>query len=268
MPADSPTPDAELNGVLRELAAGAQAALGDNFVAAYLQGSFAVGEWDVDSDVDFLIAIGRDVTDAELSALQALHARLYRLPSHWAQHLEGSYVPTAILRRAGATRHPLYFLDNTGQALARSVHDDTRVVRWVVREHGITLAGPAPETLIDPVPADDLRREVRANMRDWAGEIRGGRYQIDNRWAWPFVVLSYCRMLQTLETGRIDSKRAGARWARGALDPRWSGLIQRAEEARPDPSTKVRQAADPPDVAETLEFIEYALDVGDAEDAV
>lgn len=259
MASDIPTSDAELNEVLRALVAGAQGVLGTNFVAAYLQGSFAVGEWDRDSDVDFLIAMQRDVTEEELPALQALHARLYQLPSHWARHLEGSYMPVDILRRAGETRHPVLFLDNTSQMLARSVHDDTRVVRWVVREHGITLAGPAPDTVIDPVAADDLRREVRANMRDWAGEIWAQRYRIDNRWAWPFAVLSYCRMLHTLETGRIESKRAGARWARGALDPRWADLIRRAEGERPDPSTKVRQPADPRDLAETLEFIEYAL---------
>ena len=59
-PNTDPTTDEALNGVLRELIAGAREALGENFVAAYLQGSFAVGDWDVDSDVDFLIATERD----------------------------------------------------------------------------------------------------------------------------------------------------------------------------------------------------------------
>jgi hypothetical protein len=38
-----PTPDPELNAVLQELVTGIRAVLGDNFIAAYLQGSFAVG---------------------------------------------------------------------------------------------------------------------------------------------------------------------------------------------------------------------------------
>jgi hypothetical protein len=53
----NPTPDPELNVVLHELVASVQAVLRDNFVAAYLQGSFAVGDWDADRDVDFLIAV-------------------------------------------------------------------------------------------------------------------------------------------------------------------------------------------------------------------
>jgi len=49
-----PTPYPELNAVLRELVESMQAILGESFVAACLQGSFAVGEFDRHSDVDFI----------------------------------------------------------------------------------------------------------------------------------------------------------------------------------------------------------------------
>lgn len=258
-----PTPDTGLNAVLRALVDGARAALGANFHAAYLQGSFALGDWDAYSDVDWLIAIERDVTLEELPALQALHARLYQLTSPWAQHLEGSYVPLAILRRADPARTPLLFLDNGGQQLQRSAHDNTEIVRWVTRECGSTLAGPAPSTLIELVSAAALCREVRATMREWLADITAGRYRMDNRWSQPFVVLSYCRMLHTLQTGRIGSKPAGARWAADALDGRWAGLIGRAWADRPDPPRKVRLPADRADIAATQEFMRYAIALSD-----
>src|SRR5258708_23491631 len=138
MTTDEPTPDPELNAVLRELVTSTQAILGDNFIAAYLQGSFAVGDWDAHSDVDWLIAIRNDVPDADLPASQAMHARIYYLDSGWAKHLEGSYFPKEILRRGDPTRAPLLFLDNTFKELIRSDHCNTLVVRWVVRERGIT----------------------------------------------------------------------------------------------------------------------------------
>jgi hypothetical protein len=162
---------------------------------------------------------------------------------------------------------PLLFLDNGSKALVRSSHDNTLIVRWVVRECGIPLAGPDPDELIEPVSAEDLRQEVRTFMRERAEDIFAQRYRIDNRWAQPFVVLSYCRMLHTLRTGRIGSKRAGAEWARGALESRWSGLIQRAWEERPDPPVKVRQSADPRECAETLAFVRYALALSGQEGA-
>jgi predicted nucleotidyltransferase len=255
-----PTPDPELNTVLHNLVTSARQVLGGNFVAAYLQGSFALGDWDADSDVDFLIAIEHEASAADLPALQSMHAGIFGLECRWAKHLEGSYFPKQLLKRADPARTPLLYLDNMSRQLTRSDHDNGLVVRWIVRECGITLAGPAPKALIDPVPADDLREEVSATMRDWAREIFAGRYPIDNRWAQPFVVLSYCRMLHTLAAARIGSKPAGAEWAKRALDARWAGLIDRARDGRPNPSLKVRLPADPGDLERTLDFIRYALD--------
>lgn len=255
------TPDPELNAVLHELVTGVQTVLGDNFMAAYLQGSFAVGDWDQDSDVDFLVAIQHDLSEADVMALQSIHSRIYNLECSWAQHLEGSYFPKEILKCAGPNRAPLVYLDNAHEYLIRSQHDNTLVVRWVVREYGIALAGPAAQTLIEPVSADDLRREVLTTMLDWAEQIFADPGQMNNRWYQPYAVLSYCRMLHTLQTGRVGSKPAGAQWAESALEPRWAGLIRRAWDERPDPSRKVRQPADPADLARTLEFIQYALTV-------
>jgi len=260
---DTPFPlstfDPTLNAVLGEFVTSLRSLLGANFLAAYLQGSFAVGDWDMHSDVDFLVAVEDDPPDAQLPALQALHARIHELDSTWAKHLEGSYFPRNVLRHLEPGSGPLLYLDNGSRELVRSQHDNTQVVRWMTRQHGIALAGPPATELIDPVAADDLRAEVRATMREWAEEIFSGRYTLDNRWAQPFAVLSYCRMLHSLASGQVLSKPAGAAWAQANLDPRWGDLIRRAWADRPNPSQKVRQPADPDAVAATLDFIRYAL---------
>jgi predicted nucleotidyltransferase len=256
-----PTPDNGLNNVLRELVTSIQVILGDNFIAAYLQGSFAVGDWDADSDVDFLIAVDHEIPEADLAALQSMHARIYDQDSNWAKHLEGSYFPRELLRRADPTRSSLLYLDNTSRELIRSAHDNTRVVRWVTREYGIALAGPDAHQLIDPITADELREEARFTMREWAQQIFANPEKIDNRWYQPFAVLSYCRMLHTLASGRVYSKHAGVLWASQALESRWVDLIKRAWKERPHPSLKVREEADPIDFSRTLDFIKYALAV-------
>jgi len=256
-----PTSDPELNAVLNEFVTSAQAILGSNFISAYLQGSFAVGDWDNDSDVDFTIVIEHEVSDADLSALQAMHARIYNLESEWAKHLEGSYFPKAILKSGDQTKKELLYLDNAHDHLIMSDHDNSLVVRWTVREYGITLAGVDSKELIDPVSANDLRQEVLAIMQEWAKAIFAGNWKMNNCWAQAFAVLSYCRMLHTLHTGRITSKLSGATWAKSALADRWVGLIQRAWEERPNPDLKVQQIADPGEVESTLEFIRYALEL-------
>src|SRR5688572_8035248 len=61
----TPTPYAELNLVLDHLLAGVRAALGENLVGAYLQGSFAVGDFTPWSDCDFIVVTGEDLRPAE-----------------------------------------------------------------------------------------------------------------------------------------------------------------------------------------------------------
>ena len=106
-----------------------------------------------------------ELAEADVSALNALHARLFALDNHWAQHLEGSYFPPALLRDPDVNGRPLWFLDHGSRSLVRSNHCNTLVVRWVLREHGIALYGPEASTLIDPFTVDALRQEIAADMR-------------------------------------------------------------------------------------------------------
>ena len=262
MNATFPTSNSELNAVLHEFIKSVQKVLKQNFVSAYLQGSFAVGDWDDDSDVDFTIVITNDISKEELQALQAMHARIYNLESEWAKHLEGSYFPGSILKRGDPAKKEIWYLDNTQDKLVLSNHDNTFVVRWVVREYGITLAGSDPKELIDLVATDDLRQEISFTMQEWADEIFSGQWKMDNKWAQPYAVLSYCRMLHSLDTGSIASKLSGAQWAKDTLGNRWAGLIQRAWDERPNPSLKVRQPVEPSEVKNTKEFIRFALERG------
>jgi len=66
-------------------------------------------------------------------------------------------------------------------------------------------------------------------------------------------------MLHSLYVGRVDSKRAGAEWAKTNLDPVWAGLIDRAWTGRPNPAESVRQRADPDDFRATLEFVRFIM---------
>jgi hypothetical protein len=281
-----PTPYPELNAVLAHLLQGAQQRLGDNFVGAYLQGSFAVGDFTEWSDCDFIIVIRRDITLAELPALQELHAAIHELPHpYWRNGLEGSYAPAAILRRwspeprdpPGEPRaadwadpglsgspplaYPFWYLDHGASRLVRSEHDNTQVVRWCLREKGVVLAGPAPGELIDPVPPAALRAEVRQTM----DRCLAAGLQPMHLVAWQaFWVGLFCRILHTLETGAVWSKKASMTWAQAALDPAWRGLIARAQTLRKGDDSQAALPADPAEVAATRAFVRYAVEVADA----
>ncbi|MBI4730420.1 MAG: DUF4111 domain-containing protein [Acidobacteria bacterium] len=236
-----------------------QAVLGGGFVAACLQGSFAVGDFDRHSDVDFVIAVEDELSDDQVGGLQAVHARVFDLDCPWAQHLEGSYFPKRILKDCAERGKPLWYLDNGHRSLVRSNHCNTVVVRWVVREHGMALAGQEPATLVEPIPVETLRREIATTIREWGTEFLREPSRWENRFYQGFIVLNYCRMLHDLHTGGTGSKRAGAEWAKATLDPSWAGLIDRAWDGRPNPALSVRQPADPADFASTIQFVQYVM---------
>ena len=285
-----PTGFPELNAVLAALVGEAQEALAANFVGAYLQGSFALGDGDAFSDADFVIVTHEDIDEAAESRLGELHAALYDRPETWAQHIEGSYIPAGVLRsRVGAPRevpgrprppgwtdpavagrtatvYPLLFLGNGESEPVRSEHDNTEVMRWVLRERGIGLAGPPPRQLIDPVDPEALRAEVRDVMRSFGGTLLDGSVRLEALWIQGFTVLLFCRLLATLATGSVLSKPAAMAWVQSELDPRWTPLLLRAWEQR-NRYVRGRNAAaanngtppPPDDVAETLAFVREAL---------
>ena len=256
-----PTPYPELNTVLSKLVASIQQVVGNNFVGAYLQGSFAVGDFDAHSDVDFIVVTEKELSSEQVQSLQEVHEQIYCLDSPWAQHLEGSYFPREVLRYSDSTDNQLWYLDNGSHVLIQSNHCNTVIVRSVLREKGVILVGPAPAILVDPIPIETLRKAILATIHDWGQVILSDPEHFNNRFYQSFIVLSYCRMLHDLVEGVPGSKRAGAEWAKTHLDPSWIGLIDRTWAGRPTP--EIPRPADPKDFKDTLKFVEYSRNKAD-----
>ena len=254
-----PTPYTELNQVLSELVSRMQEILDNDFVGAYLQGSFAVGGFDPHSDVDFIVVINNELSLAQINALQEMHGQIFQLDSKWAQHLEGSYFQKEILRQHSNRGVKLWYLDNGARSLIKSDHCNTILVRWVVREKGVTLAGPSPNTLLVPISTELLRADIYETIINWGQEILDDPNSFNNRFYQSFIVLSYCRMLHDLHTGCAGSKREGAEWAKSALHPSWTGLIDGSWDGRPNPARQVQQPAEPQEFENTLKFVEYVM---------
>ena len=277
-----PTNVPELNAVLEDLSRQWQELLGENLIGAYLLGSFAVGDPTERSDVDFLVVTRTDIPPEALNALQRLHAEFHRRPSYWAQHLEGSYAPAAVIRRLSddprdppgepvrlassrdpetglpPRRYPFLFLGNGSDTLVRSEHDNTLVVRWVMRERGVVLHGPPPATLIDSITGEEIRHDARVTLPRYCAPYLSGDMKIDAVWLQAFFVTLICRMLHTIEVGEIHSKKAATAWALGALPREWHGLITRAAATWAGSQEFWHLQPRPQEVAQTLEFMRYA----------
>ena len=246
-----PTPYPDVNALLARLLADLRAALGAQLAGLYLYGSLSLGDFDpASSDVDFLVATRDQLPGETLAALAAMHARIADSDLPLAQKLEGSYIPLAALRRhdpADAV-HPTIGLDwDFGPA----EHGGNWVIeRHIVREPGVTVWGPPPATLIDPVPPAALRAATRDALRGfWARQLHGPDW-LRTRDYQAFAILTMCRALHLLATGAVASKPAAAAWARAEY-PAWAALIGRALVWRHDRR--------PDDMADVLAFVRWMV---------
>ncbi len=228
-PSIQPTPDPEINALLRGLLSGVQAVLGPQLVGMVLFGSLAGGDFVPQrSDIDFLVVTAERLVDEQLTALAAMHARITASGLPWAAKLEGSYIPSQALRRYDPADawHPALRVDGT---FAVDGHgSDWIIQRHVIREQGIMLAGPHPRTLIDPLGPDDLRRAARATLDEWWAPLLDDPARLRSREYQAYAALTMCRALYTLQHGAVVSKSAAARWAQDQWGERWSALIAAA----------------------------------------
>lgn len=256
-----PTPYPAANAVLRLLLDEARDVLGQEFVGMYCYGSLSLGDCAPgSSDIDFLVVTEHDLPTETLRALEAMHARIAARGLLWADKLEGSYIPRAALRRydPANNRHPTIGAD---WPFGVRAHDASWVIeRWIVRERGVVVSGPPPETLIDPVSPDDLRAAVRGMLNGfWRAQLDGSEPEwLRTRDYQAFAILTMCRALYTLAHGAVVSKPAAAAWARERLPPPWPTLIAKALIWRHD----IR----PDDMAEMRAFIRYTIDRAALED--
>ena len=257
-------PYPELRLVLETLVGGVQDAVKAKFVGAYLVGSLATGDFDRDSDIDFLIVTDEELTDAQVQSLQALHLELHNLGCYPAQHLEGSYIPRDLLNRADQVgTQMLWYIDNGSSVLERSLHDNKWHVRWILRERAITLSGPDPKALVQLVSPEALLSEMLVSVETlrshFVAEIGKPLGWFNTRFAQSFTVLTCCRMLHTIQNGAVRSKLAGVEWAEQSLDAEWHKLIRQAWAERQGVrfGLKVRQLADTKRLQETARFIAY-----------
>lgn len=203
-----------------------QGALARSMVGAYLYGSAVMGGLRPSSDVDVLVIVEHAVRDRErLRIVQGL------LPLSGRDGRDGGRRPleVTIVRRGDVVpwRYPPAYQLVYGEWLRASFEagrvpgpitdPDLAIVLAKARTHGVSLVGPAASTLLDAVPATDLRRAMRDSLPRLVEGVRG-----DERNA----LLTLARMWRTAAEGDLVPKDAAAAWAVARLDTGPAALLE------------------------------------------
>ena len=227
---NQPTPYADVNEVLGLLLTKVERILGNEFIGMYLYGSLSSGDFDpASSDIDFVFVTTGLLTEELVSALESMHREILASGLERAQRLEGAYVPKDLIRRHNPEGSPCPAINEGNFYIAR-LGSDWIIQRHVLREYGVTVKGPQPRTLIDPISPEELRQAILGILREWWFPMldnpawlreRGSHYH-------SYAVISMCRALHGLTHGCIASKPVAAHWAQAELGERWSPLIEKA----------------------------------------
>jgi hypothetical protein len=248
----------ELDDLLADLLGHWRRILGSDLVGAYVQGSFALGAGDLHSDCDFLVATRDRLTDDQQAGLRALHAEVPHREGHWVHHLEGSFAPAAELASVGWLGRQWLFVDHGWDTMQWDDHCNRAYTRWILRERGLTLAGPEPTTWMESVPEPVLRQESKAAMPTLLDDLATW-IDIDAvAWGQRYAVVTACRSLYTIETAEVASKTGALEWAQRRLDPRWRPLLAQVRDDRAL-GFGVDQAPRPGASAAARAFVEYAV---------
>ena len=255
---DAFTPYADLDELLVELTVHWKRILGESLAGAYVQGSFALGGGDQHSDCDWLVTTDGPLTAPQIAQLRELHDEIPTRDGHWCHDLEGSYAPVTELASVEHLGRKWLFNDHGHRTLEWDEHCNRGYTRWILREHGITLVGPAPKTFLPVVPADLLRREATASLPTLVDELSTW-VDIDSvAWGQRYAVVTACRILYTHDTAEVASKPGALEWALRTLAPRWRPLLGQVRDERvlgwvPDQPPRPGQAE------AARAFVDYAV---------
>lgn len=224
------TPFPEINELLARLLEGIRLILGKDFVGMYLFGSLSLGAFNDGSDIDYVVVTENALSQREVAYLSALHEQIAALPNRFATEVEASYIPRTAFRRHNVEDriHPHLDRGNGERLVPQWTHEEDWIVqRYVLYQHGITVAGPSVRSLLDPVSSDELKSAVIAILDKWWLPMVADTHKLQASGYQAYAVLSMCRIAYTLTHGDVVSKLAAAAWM---LDraPDYRDLIQRA----------------------------------------
>ena len=228
-----PTRYPDVNEVLNLLLSHVKKILADQFVGMYLYGSLSSSDFDPESsDIDFLVVTTATLSDRTISELEAMHNRIWAGGAKWASRLEGSYVQKELIRRHDPNGLACPAV-NEGKFYVAALGSDWIIQRHIIREMGVVVEGPSPQTLIDFVTPEEIRGAVLGVLQEWWFPMlddpswlreRGSEYHA-------FAVITMCRALHALEHGTVLSKPKTVEWARSKLGEAWQELIDKAVAA-------------------------------------
>lgn len=186
--------------------------LGSNLLSVVLHGSLCTGDFDLQSsDLDLLVITEAALTSTDFFVVSHLHNSLKRHHPKWANRLEISYITKDELYKLAPPIEPRIYLNGgiTSQ--------DTYGAEWYFEKHtlhnsGLSIYGEALSKEDLSVTKTKLRISAfQILMEWWKPIIERGMHHLSDEYV-AYGVLSMCRIIMTIEAGKMGSKIEAAEY--------------------------------------------------------
>jgi hypothetical protein len=230
--------------------------LGDRLVGLYLFGSLASGAFhDGKSDLDLFAVLTREVKEGDqFDALASLHAAFVSAHPTWTERIEVGYVSHAVLQSFTEVPSGRIAAISPGEPFHLREVGTGWLLNWYsVCTQGEILAGPPPLEVGPVVSASTFKRAVADQVGEWKDIV--GRPSVGYVPAQQgYIVVTLCRALYTLATGKQTSKEAAVAWAAEQY-PEWATFVKEGLASYRADVTKAHRAV--------IEFADFAVEQSD-----
>lgn len=215
-----PKVDEALNVLSSEI----QYVLGDKLVGLYLYGSLVWGDFDERiSDIDLLAAIKLPVDEEEFEKVQKMHNSFIEKFKEWDDRIEVQYLSLDALKTF-KTKESEVVTISPGESIEKRMVGKHWLMNWyMVREKGLTLFGPDPKTIIEPISKEEFIQSVKEHTENWNEWVK----DMHSKYAQAYAILTMCRAYYAYKNGDQVSKRQAAQLVQKEF-PQYTGLIQNA----------------------------------------
>lgn len=231
MSASSLTKYSDVNEIIDFFVRDVFPALEGNVLGIYLTGSLSYGAFNYySSDIDITVIVHRLISQSELDSIGRLHKEMEGKFEKWAQRLECSYTPVAMLSNVmpPAEPRPWYWGGDCTLYSEAPYGNEWIINNYLLYSHSIALFGPSFKKLLPPVDIEDVRKAcVRDLFQEWVPKKFNPEHFRDSHHE-AYFVLNLCRILHTVICSVVGSKKMAASWVREAYGERWRDLVGNA----------------------------------------
>lgn len=203
----------------------------NQLIGIYLYGSAILGGLHINSDVDILVIINQDLTEAIRNELTKrlmlisgkIGCKSLKRPLEVTIINQNDLVPWRFPPKCEFMYGEWIREQMEAGDIPKSCYDpDVAILLWQARCHSLSLKGPEAFKVIEPIPMKDIQKAIRCSLPELIAGVKGDERN---------VLLTLARMWFTISTGEICSKDMAAEWVILRLPQNHAVLLEIARKA-------------------------------------